>query len=274
MADPVWPTAPWYLLAFDWQEPKPGFIIEHSHRAAMYLVGFCTIVLAAGLWRVEPRRWVCWLGVAALAGVVLQGLLGGFRVLLDRRLGTDLAFVHGCMAQLVAATLVSIACVTAPGWSPLLPSLGDSGALRRFRYAALTIAVLVYLQVIFGALLRHTYSSVGPRGHFLTAFAVTAVAVWLVKETWDHHRQERRVRAVAMLLAAFVAVQLCIGVETWLLRFEAASPATQVWLKTTHVMVGYLIFATAVVTALHAFRPGAVRAVAGTFPVRQLEGAA
>ena len=39
-------------------EPRPGFIIEHSHRAAMYLVGVSTIVLAVGLWRCERRRWL------------------------------------------------------------------------------------------------------------------------------------------------------------------------------------------------------------------------
>src|SRR5579875_4106442 len=50
MADPVWPTVPWHLALIDWSEPKPGFVIEHSHRLAGYIVGCCTIVLALGLW--------------------------------------------------------------------------------------------------------------------------------------------------------------------------------------------------------------------------------
>ena len=62
----------------------PAAGAEHSHRAAGYLVGCCVIILACGLWRSETRRWVRWLGMAALAGVVVQGLLGGFRVKLNK----------------------------------------------------------------------------------------------------------------------------------------------------------------------------------------------
>ena len=37
MADPVWPTTPWFLFFASWTEPKPGFIIEHAHRLAQTL---------------------------------------------------------------------------------------------------------------------------------------------------------------------------------------------------------------------------------------------
>src|SRR6516164_7430859 len=80
MADPIWPTYPWHLLLVSWEEPRPGFLVEHSHRLAGYIVGCCVIVLAVGLWRNDPRRWVRQLGLLALLGVIVQGLLGGFRV--------------------------------------------------------------------------------------------------------------------------------------------------------------------------------------------------
>src|SRR5438094_555780 len=67
MADPVWPTTPWYLFFMDWKEPNPGFVIEHSHRLAGYVVGCCVIVLAVGMWYAAPR--LRWLGVAALLAV-------------------------------------------------------------------------------------------------------------------------------------------------------------------------------------------------------------
>src|SRR5437588_781130 len=100
MADPIWPTYPWHLLLISYQEPRPGFIIEHTHRLAGYVVGCCVIVLAMGLWRYHARRWLGWLGMAGLAAVIVQGLLGGFRVLLNALVGTDLALVHGLFAQL------------------------------------------------------------------------------------------------------------------------------------------------------------------------------
>ena len=109
MADPIWPTYPWHMLLISYQEPRPGFIIEHTHRLAGYLVGCCVIVLALGLWRYHARRGLGWLGLAALAAVIVQGLLGGFRVLLNALVGTDLALIHGLFAQLVFTLLVSVA---------------------------------------------------------------------------------------------------------------------------------------------------------------------
>ena len=41
------------------------------------------------------------LGTAALIAVMIQGLLGGFRVKLNDLVGTDLAAVHGIFAQVV-----------------------------------------------------------------------------------------------------------------------------------------------------------------------------
>src|SRR6516165_3734383 len=112
MADPIWPTYPWHLLLVSWEEPRPGFLVEHSHRLAGYIVGCCVIVLAVGLWRNNQPRGIRWLGVAALLGVIIQGLLGGFRVILDRYLGNNLALIHGCFAQLVFGMLVILATLT------------------------------------------------------------------------------------------------------------------------------------------------------------------
>src|SRR6516162_1994804 len=171
MADPVWPTYPWHLLLISWDEPSPGFLIEHGHRLADYLLGLCTIVLAGLLWKFEPRRWVRWLGTAALAGVIVQGLLGGFRVLLNALVGTDLALVHGCFGQLVFALLVSVALVTSRGWA----GAGDEpreAPGRRLRNWSLFTAGLIYVQLVFGAVVRHTDSPLGRRGHLLVAFAV------------------------------------------------------------------------------------------------------
>src|SRR5437764_14878344 len=78
MADPIWPTYPWHLLLISWDEPSAGFLVEHTHRAFGYLVGCLAIMLAVGLWLKDARAWVGWLGIVALVGVVVQGLMGGF----------------------------------------------------------------------------------------------------------------------------------------------------------------------------------------------------
>src|SRR5438067_9913424 len=107
MADPVWPTYPWHLLLISYDEPSAGFLIEHTHRLAGYIVGCCVIVLAVVLAWSEPRPWVRRLGWLALLGVILQGVLGGMRVKLNEWVGTDLALVHGCFAQIVFSLLTA-----------------------------------------------------------------------------------------------------------------------------------------------------------------------
>src|SRR5581483_6215596 len=100
-------------------------------------------VLAVGLWCGARRSRVRWLGWLALGMVSAQGVLGIFRVKLNALAGTDLALVHGLFAQLVLATLVGVAVVTAPGWWRTRPVL-DDGALRRL---TLLTAALIYTQI-------------------------------------------------------------------------------------------------------------------------------
>src|SRR5947209_5204804 len=117
MADQVPLRTPWHMLTNDLGEYGLGFVIEHSHRTAGWLIGICAIVLTVSMWLKEPRRWLCWLGTAALLAVIAQGVLGIFRVQLNALLGRHLALVHGCFAQLVFALLACIALFTTRDWS-------------------------------------------------------------------------------------------------------------------------------------------------------------
>ena len=79
---PDWPTTyGWNMFTFPPSKWVGGILYEHGHRLIATTVGFLTIVLAAWLWRAEPRRWMKVLGAAALGSVVLQGVLGGLTVL-------------------------------------------------------------------------------------------------------------------------------------------------------------------------------------------------
>ena len=76
---PDWPTSFGSLYKI----PKlvGGVKFEHSHRMIAQFVGFLTIILALWTWRVDRRRWMQYLGWAALGTVVAQGILGGLTVL-------------------------------------------------------------------------------------------------------------------------------------------------------------------------------------------------
>src|SRR3972149_1160838 len=86
MAVPDWPTTFGYnMFTYPWLEAAWGVFVEHSHRLLGSLVGLMTVVLAVWLWAVDARRWLRWLGVAAVAAVIGQGVLGGLRGLLVAR---------------------------------------------------------------------------------------------------------------------------------------------------------------------------------------------
>jgi cytochrome c oxidase assembly protein subunit 15 len=254
MADPIWPTYPWHLALIDWTEPKAGFIIEHTHRAAGYFVGCCIIVLMLSLFLGQRRPALRKLGVVLLAAVIVQGLLGGLRVLRDRGWGQELALIHGCFAQLVFALTVSAAVVTSRKWLESFDRGGESLAGPGLRRATGIMLGLIYLQIVFGAVLRHTYNPLGPRGHLLIAFAVVAAVAWVLKAAWDQHRSERALFIPALALAGLVMFQLMMGVEAWMLRYTAVSPGHQLGVRTTHVLIGSLILAAGVVTTLQARR--------------------
>jgi cytochrome c oxidase assembly protein subunit 15 len=205
-----------------------------------------------------------------LAGVIVQGILGGARVLLDQWLGTDLAFAHGCFAQLVFALIVSVACFTSKGWSNERLN-GISTNVARLRRLTIIIVGLIYLQIVFGALLRHTYSQFGPRGHLLVAFAVVAAVAWLAKEVWERHSRDRAVAVSTAVLVFLAALQVMAGVETWLIRYFAAEPSRQILIRTAHVLLGSLILAAAVVTTLQAHRRAVVPVAKAMEPVGCLE---
>src|SRR5436309_2621191 len=80
------------------------------------------------------------------------------------------------------AVLVCVAVMTSRAWAE--PSPVDHERLR-FRRLALILPVLVYAQIVFGALVRHLFSRSAQRLHVLFAFLVLAVVVWTVKGLWD-----------------------------------------------------------------------------------------
>jgi cytochrome c oxidase assembly protein subunit 15 len=252
---------PWHLLTVPLREKGLGFVIEHSHRLAGFVVGSCAIVLAVGMLLGERRRWARWLGVAALVGVSLQGVLGILRVNLNAVAGPELALVHGCFAPLVVAFLVSVVLFTSRGWATLGATAVATAYARRLRRCALVTAGLAYLQIVLGAVVRHKDYPLGARAHLLTAFAVVAAVAWLAKVVLDGRPREQALARSVLLLLALVGLQLLLGVEAWMSRFGSVEwrqlqplKVHPELLRSLHSLVGSLILATAVVVALQTQR--------------------
>jgi cytochrome c oxidase assembly protein subunit 15 len=155
LAVPDWPTTFGYnMFLFPVSKWVGGILFEHTHRLMGSLVGFLTIILAVWLWLREDRRWLRSLGVIAVVGVILQGILGGLRVTTMR---DQIGIFHACVAQAFLGLLVFIALVTTKFW---LSIANRHFGLQKFspnKALAIAITAAIYMQLALGATMRHQH---------------------------------------------------------------------------------------------------------------------
>ena len=258
LAVPDWP------LSFGQVFPPMvgGVLYEHSHRMAAAVVGMLTVTLMVVMVRREPRAWVQWLSRTAVLAVVLQGLLGGITVLW--LLPTAISVSHACLAQAFLCLTVTLAVCTGPSWRRRWAVREEASRPGLVVLAGLTTAV-IYVQLILGALMRHTgaglaipdfplafgrlippFEAAGVFIHFLHrvgAVVVTLCIAWTVTRVIREHAGERQLRRPALALVALLVVQLTLGALTiWTGR--AVLPVT------AHVAVGAAVLAASLFLAL------------------------
>jgi len=117
MAVPDWPgTYGYNMFLYPWTTWFFGpwdLFIEHGHRLLGSLAGIWCLALVALAWSRSVPRAVWWLSVSALILVVIQGTLGGIRVLqIDR----EVAKLHGCFGQAFFAFVALMIVVTSRWW--------------------------------------------------------------------------------------------------------------------------------------------------------------
>src|SRR5437762_559332 len=155
LAVPDWPTTFGYnMFLFPVSKWIGGIFFEHTHRLIASAVGFLTIILAIWLWRSDDRRWVRNLGVIALAGVILQGILGGLRVTM---LKDEIGIFHACLAQAFLGLVVVIALVTSKFWRALSDATVDPRKFAPIKTIAIAATVAIYVQLALGATMRHQH---------------------------------------------------------------------------------------------------------------------
>lgn len=277
MAFDDWPTTEGYFIFFypldRWFGNGWNPFIEHSHRVLGGVVGLLTIALAVVIWRTDRRKWLVYLGLFAVVAVAFQGTLGGFRVIENRR---TLAMVHGCMAPLFFGLCGALAVFTSRRWCRGIPPQENDGASKLQRLAVITTA-LVYLQIVLGAWVRHVPSTVGSGTfrlavlfHLLLAAALAIHVLLLAIRAWRRHREQPAVLAPITALVGLLLIQLALGGGTWVANYgwpewfagnefaqrfllvEGSSAQTLV--TTAHVVVGSLIFVTAMASVLWSLR--------------------
>jgi len=150
---PDWPTS--YgkqMFSFPFSEMVGGIFYEHGHRLFATIVGFLTLIQFIVLSFTDHPMWVKKMSFIALVLVITQGFLGGMTVIFF--LPPQISILHGVLAQIFFISIIFIAY-----------SLSDSRLNKKkesfplfIKRGALIITLLVFVQLILGALVRHTSS--------------------------------------------------------------------------------------------------------------------
>jgi cytochrome c oxidase assembly protein subunit 15 len=264
MAFPDWPLSNGSVNPPGWLTEIDKFA-EHSHRLSGAVMGFITIALAIWLHLREKRAWLRKLGWWSLGIVVVQGLIGGKRVLLDTiavpgfdmTLGQMLRLPHGMLAQVYVCMLFAIVAGLCRPWVD--NTLGQAGA--RVRLLGGWCVVLLFLQLGVAVTMRHNYAGMAiptfplstPDGALLPAswdyrvalqftHRVLAALIGLGVAGYGHYLWREKslhplVRGGSLLLVGLVAFQIFLGAKIiWTGR--------SVTMTTGHVVFGALTLAT------------------------------
>ncbi|MDQ7086951.1 MAG: COX15/CtaA family protein [Acidobacteriota bacterium] len=259
-----WPNSFGYnMFLYPLSRMTGGIYYEHAHRLFGSLVGLTTLVLAFRFFRDERgRRWR-WLALAALVMVAVQGLLGGLRVTGKLTLTTDpsqvspsltLAMVHGVFGQLFLSVLAALAAFTSTAWSRATPTPHPSARLDQRLSAGL--AVVVVIQLMLGALVRHVESQQMDAGivtHVSLAGLVAVAALIAGLRAWGAHREIPILRRLGAWLLWIMPLQLLLGLGALvavLFRGGRGEPSwTEVLVATAHQLNGALLLGLCVLLA-------------------------
>jgi cytochrome c oxidase assembly protein subunit 15 len=118
------------------------------------MVGLMTLILAFTIYYTDQRLWLIRTAFFALGLVIIQGLFGGLTVLLF--LPTPVSVIHAILAQ----TFLMVTILIAYGLSKERANrmLNERTNYQVLRFPTYLVTGFVYIQLIIGALMRHTES--------------------------------------------------------------------------------------------------------------------
>ncbi len=242
---PDWPLSYGKLMP----PMEGGILYEHGHRMVATTVGLFTIVSMIWILRTERRRWLRWLGVAALVAVIAQGVLGGMTVLF--LLPWWISTSHACLAQLFFSTTVAIALFTSDWWLAG-PETIHEDERHPIRGLSLLAPVSVLGQLALGAAARH--KAIGTIFHISFSPVVTGVILWVSLRILLHYPRHRELRRGAVTLLGITFCQVFLGIAAYMTRIAYADAVQPMPLMVTftviHVAVGALTMAASVALAI------------------------
>ena len=170
---------------------------------------------ASWVWpRCEPSaKWLRWCGVAALLAVVLQGVLGGLRVVLYK---DALGIFHATLAQLFFVLTCAIALFTSRWWQTTSARMPWRAASRLSTLFLLT-TLMILGQLALGAAMRHQHA-----GLAIPDFPLAYGKLWPATDAASvEHYNAQRIEVIAA--NPITGVQIGLQMVHRLLAFSILS---------------------------------------------------
>ncbi len=256
LAVPDWPTTmdslnplnPWP----EWWTATP-MLAEHGHRLLAMVVGLMTVSLCAVILLFDKRRFVRVAAVGAVILVILQGVLGGLRVVL---ISLNLAVVHACVAQLFFVLVAAIALFNSRTWIER-PKHLSAAFDDKVRGYSLFVFGAILIQIIFGALLRHPGSgldTVLAITHVTWAFVVSILVIIAAVKTIYATGDDGVMRRWALVPLVLLGFQVLLGITAYFVILDEQGmtlPSNfQVITNSLHLVVGAFLLASTGMVAL------------------------
>jgi cytochrome c oxidase assembly protein subunit 15 len=246
-----------------------GILYEHGHRliaaTVATMVGLQILVLGFG----RTDRTTFRLGLAAFGAILAQAVLGGLTVLF--LLPPAISSSHAGLAQIVFALTATIALRTSLFWSRFAAeaprAAAEPAAVAKAHRLALWAAGASYVQILLGAIVRHTGAGLAISDWPLSFGKVVPTgADWAAKGVLAHftHRAFAWV-VVGLVIAAALSLRKLRGVPAfgalstlWLVLVAAQVTlgATSVWtakavpVTASHLAVGGLLWIAGVLAVV------------------------
>lgn len=255
----------WFLWAYPLEQwfRDVGTFVEHTHRLLGSAVGLLAIATVIATFVADRRAAAFKLSTSALVCVIVQGVLGGMRVL---EKSEDLAFLHGAFGQLTFALLCAGVVTTRPNWIAASSLAADQGT--RLRTLAILTVCAVYSEIVAGAWLRHGGATPALFLHVVWVVAVVLCVMLLVRElarsaselarSTSEANPPRTFQVLRWSLILALGGQIALGLFAFLSIYVIVgrNPGSvpQSLFPTLHVMGGAALLSTSVTAFLWSWK--------------------
>lgn len=262
-----WPLSNGSLNPENWIQ-QTDMLAEHSHRLLGQIIGVLSLILLYLMWLKEERPWLRRLSRILVLVVILQGLLGGARVVFDRLntqtdhnlIAQSFAVIHACGAMIVLGTLVALTLGSSKSWierkSGLVRAVPNS-----IKVWGIASTVAIFLQILIGAIMRHVEAGLAIAkfpmaqpgsllpaywnfdvaihfAHRVGAVVVTIVLLVYLSKLWANANTRKAFMAGILTVLGLLFVQVWLGAQTiWTVR--------NIHVTTIHHLTGAFLLASA-----------------------------